>query len=173
MARKKNNHRHNNNNKSYEFVEINMKPIQKERFSTFKKIPDIPKSPTAQSVLASIPNSLKLQPPTSQVIHHPTPLPKLLVHRTTARTIDVSWFFTPEDLDILEDDPEDLTYQLSKAEGDDPVFAFAYEGNDLRVVIDGLKPLTEYWLKLRIWDPAVNDYGKDYAEINCRTLGNI
>jgi hypothetical protein len=87
--------------------------------------------------------------------------------------MDIAWSYSMADAGLLDESQEDPRFQLLKSEGRDPDYNVVYEGEDMRTVVDGLKPQTLYKFKLRVWNPSLHSFSKDYTEVSATTSGRF
>ena len=104
--------------------------------------------------------------PTLPSVSNQANLPQIPLGKVTARTVEVSWSFPPGNTPT----PAEAVFQIVKSEGNDPDFVFCYEGKGFSHVIDGLKPITHYRFKLRMWIPALRQFSKNFEEFEAVTI---
>lgn len=104
-----------------------------------------------------------------------TPLPSLSILNSTAHSLTLHLIppddFIPEDSPISYADP--FQYQVSRSEEDDPDAIVVYEGTGLKVEVEGLKPVTNYRLKVRVRESEEfgGDWSSEFIECTGKTIG--
>ncbi|KAJ3403144.1 hypothetical protein HDV05_008040, partial [Chytridiales sp. JEL 0842] len=71
----------------------------------------------------------------------PPPIPEPQILKSEARSVDIAWSYSHQDAGLLRDLPAP-TFQLLKSESHDPEFFVVYEGKEMRVMVENLKPET-------------------------------